>query len=43
MRVFSVETSRQNNRRITILNLVDSNGIQAVDITELENLTFEDP
>ncbi len=42
-RVFSVETSRQNNRLITILNLVDSNGIQAVDITDLKNLTFEDP
>ncbi len=42
-RIFSVETSRQDNRLITILNLVDSSGLQAVNITKLENLKFEDP
>ena len=42
-RIFSVETFREDNRLITILNLMDSNGIQRVDITELKNLQFEDP
>lgn len=41
-RIFSVEKSQKDNKIYTVLNLIDSNGIQAVDITELKILQFED-
>ncbi len=42
-RIFSVEKFQKENQIFTTLNLIDSNGIQAVDITELKTLQFEDP
>ncbi len=42
-RIFSVEKSQKDNQIFTTLNLMDSNGIQAVDITELKTLQFDDP
>ena len=42
-RIFSVETSVEDNRSVTKLNLAGNSGIQAVDISKLENLRFSDP
>jgi hypothetical protein len=42
-RIFSVEKIQKVNQIFTTLNLIDSTGIQAVDITELKTLQFDDP
>lgn len=42
-RIFSVEKFQKDNQIFTTLNLIDNYGIQAVDITELKTLQFEDP
>ena len=42
-RIFSVEKIPKEDQLHTILNLMDSGGMQAVDITDLTTLKFEDP
>jgi hypothetical protein len=41
-RIFSVEVLTDSNDRIVLLNLMDQNGIKSIDISNMENLQFQD-
>ncbi len=42
-KIFSVEIQREDESTLTVLNLLDESGIRAVNITELQSLSYDDP